>query len=99
MLMGIGGGALVSVTMFGIPLSTYIDQTRSVVSLSDFSMGVGKGLVFGIVVAAVGCLRGVQCGRSASAVGEAATSAVVSGIVAIILLDSLAAVICTVLHI
>ncbi len=99
MLMGIGGGAIVSVTMFGIPLNTYIDQTRSVVSLSDFSMGVGKGLVFGIVVAAVGCLRGMQCGRSASAVGEAATSAVVSGIVAIILLDSLAAVICTVLHI
>lgn len=98
-LMGIGGGALVSATMFDIPLPAYMNQTYSAVSLGDFGLGLFKSLIFGIVVAAVGCMRGMKCGRSASAVGDAATSAVVTSIVAIIVLDSLAAIISTVLHI
>ena len=98
-LMGIGGGALVSAMMFDIPFPAYLDQTRAAVRLSDFGLGLTKSLVFGVVVAAVGCMRGLKCGRSASAVGDAATSAVVTSIVAIIVLDSLAAIIFTVLHI
>jgi phospholipid/cholesterol/gamma-HCH transport system permease protein len=48
--------------------------------------------VFGALVALAGCLRGMQCGRSASAVGAAATSAVVTGIVWVIATDGLFAV-------
>ncbi len=96
-LMGIVGGAVVGSSMFGIPLAQYFEQTWKTVGMGDFAVGVAKSVVFGIVVAVAGCLRGMQCGRSASAVGEAATSAVVTGIVAIIILDSLAAVISTVI--
>jgi phospholipid/cholesterol/gamma-HCH transport system permease protein len=98
-LMGIAGGAIVGVGMFDLPLGEYLGQTWASVGIADFAIGVFKGAVFGIVVAVAGCLRGMQCGRSASAVGTAATSAVVTGIVAIVVLDSLAAVASTLLGI
>jgi phospholipid/cholesterol/gamma-HCH transport system permease protein len=54
------------------------------VALSDLAGGVLKASVYGVLVAVSGCLRGLQSGSSSSAVGDAATSAVVTGIVAII---------------
>ena len=51
--------------------------------------GLIKGSTFGALVAISGCLRGMQCGRSASAVGEAATSAVVTGILMIVISDTI----------
>jgi phospholipid/cholesterol/gamma-HCH transport system permease protein len=98
-MMGIVGGAIVGSSMFGIPLTQYFEQTWKSVGMGDFTIGIVKSAIFGIVVAVAGCLRGMQCGRSASAVGDAATSAVVTGIVAIIVLDSLAAIISTVVGI
>jgi phospholipid/cholesterol/gamma-HCH transport system permease protein len=50
-------------------------------------------------VAIAGCLRGMQCGRSASAVGDAATSAVVTAIVWIIVSDALLTVMLNVMGI
>ena len=52
--------------------------------LTDLFGGVFKSAVYGVLVALSGCLRGIQCGNSSSAVGDAATSAVVTGIVAIV---------------
>ncbi len=52
---------------------------------THFAVGLTKGAVYGALVAFAGCLRGMQCGRSAEAVGEAATSAVVTGICLIII--------------
>ncbi|NLW50725.1 MAG: ABC transporter permease [Candidatus Brocadiaceae bacterium] len=98
-LMGILGGAAVGWAMFGIPLAQYFEETWAAVRLTDFGIGVGKALIFGVAVAVAGCLRGLQCGRSAAAVGLAATSAVVTGIVAVIVIDSVAAVMSTVLGI
>jgi len=96
-LLGIAGGALVGSGMFDIPLAQYLSQTWSWVGISDFVVGLVKSFIFGMVIASAGCLRGMQSGRSASAVGEATTSSVVTGIVAIIVIDSLAAVITTVM--
>lgn len=97
--MGILGGILVAVGMLDIPLAQYLEQTRSAVTLMDFSIGVFKGAVFGVLVALSGCLRGMQCGRSSAAVGVAATSAVVTAIVCIITSDALMTVITNVLGI
>ena len=74
-------------------MAEFYNQLRSAVTLTDFALGVVKGGIFGVLVAIAGCLRGMQCGRSASAVGQAATSAVVTGIVFIIATDGLLAVI------
>lgn len=95
-LMGIAGAAVVSASMFGIPLAQYFEETWKAVSCTDLAVGIVKSAIFGVVVAAAGCMRGMQSGRSASAVGDAATSAVVTGIVSVVVIDSVAAVISTV---
>jgi phospholipid/cholesterol/gamma-HCH transport system permease protein len=84
-LMGILGGALVGVTLFDIGIYEYFRQTRSAIDLYDVLGGLFKGLVYGAIVAVSGCLRGMECGRSSAAVGAATTSAVVTGIVFIVI--------------
>jgi phospholipid/cholesterol/gamma-HCH transport system permease protein len=93
-LMGIVGGAMVTVSFFDVSLVEYLNRTANAVHIPDFSIGVFKCAVFGVLIALSGCMRGMQCGRSASAVGDAATSAVVTGIVFIVIADSLMTVMC-----
>ncbi|MGX2039848.1 MlaE family ABC transporter permease [Methylocaldum sp. MU1018] len=93
-LMGILGGALVTVSAFDVSLIQYYNETQKAVHLPDFGIGLVKSLVFAVLIATAGCMRGMQCGRSASAVGDAATSAVVNGIVYIVVADSLMTLIC-----
>ncbi len=98
-LLGLAGGAIVGVGMLDISMEQYIQQTISGLTVTDFLVGLVKSVIYGIIVALSGCLRGMQCGRSASAVGLAATSAVVMGIVLIIVTDGLFAVVTTILGI
>jgi phospholipid/cholesterol/gamma-HCH transport system permease protein len=98
-LMGIIGGALVSIGMLDISAVEYYNQTKASLNLTHFGVGVFKSAVFGVLVAIAGCLRGMQCGRSSSAVGDAATSAVVTGIVFIIVSDAAMTVIFTIIGI
>lgn len=93
-LMGILGGLIVSVAGFDISLTEYFNETRSSVNLTNILIGLFSSLVFGILIALAGCMRGMQCGRSASAVGDATTSAVVTGIVSIIIATAVITVIC-----
>lgn len=93
-LMGIIGGGLVSVTFFDISVSQFVRRTAESVQLADFFVGLFKCAVFGLLIALAGCMRGIQCGRSASAVGDAATSAVVTGIVFIVVGDSVITLVC-----
>lgn len=83
-LVGILGGAAVGIGMLDLPAILYFQETRAALGLDDLIGGVFKAAVYGVLVAIAGCLRGLQCGKSSSAVGEAATSAVVTGIVFII---------------
>jgi phospholipid/cholesterol/gamma-HCH transport system permease protein len=98
-LVGVLGGFLIGVTMLDIPPVTYFLQTKASITPKDFAVGLFSATVFGVLVALAGCMRGLQCGRSASAVGEAATSAVVTSIVSIVIAMALITVVCNVLHI
>jgi phospholipid/cholesterol/gamma-HCH transport system permease protein len=82
--LGMAGGAFVSTTMLHISLRTYYTETRHAITLTMIFGGIFKAAVYGIIIAVAGCLRGFQCGNSSSAVGEAATEAVVTGIVYVI---------------
>ncbi len=84
-LLGILGGMFVGVVMLDLPAALYLQQTQASTPLLFFAGGLFKATVYGVVVAVCGCLRGMQCGRSAAAVGNATTSAVVTSIVFIIL--------------
>ena len=97
-LIAIAGGFLVSTLMLHITPALYLHRTVESIQLSAFLLGVFKGGFFGVLVALTGCLRGMQCGNNAAAVGQATTSAVVTGIAWIIASDGLFAVICNVLH-
>lgn len=92
-LFAIFGGLVISVSMLDLTASTYISQTIKSLDMFEFTWGLMKSVVFAALIAWIGCLRGFQVRGGASEVGNAATSAVVSGIFLIILFDSIFAVI------
>ncbi len=96
-VMGILGGMIVGVFMLDLNPVVYLNQTKAALSLTNVWIGLIHSAVFGVIVALAGCLRGIECGRSASAVGHATTSAVVTGIVSIIIATAIITVICNVL--
>jgi phospholipid/cholesterol/gamma-HCH transport system permease protein len=97
--VGVLGGAAIGVGMLDLSWTTYFRETANAISLPDVFGGVFKSSVYGVLIALAGCLRGIQCGNSSSAVGDAATSAVVTGIVAIVVACGIFAVVFYVLGI
>jgi phospholipid/cholesterol/gamma-HCH transport system permease protein len=93
LVVSIAGGAFVAVAFLGLDVGPYLDHTRAALDLHDIASGLFKAAVFGVLVAVAGCLRGMESGRSAAAVGLAATSAVVTAIVLIILAEGILTVI------
>lgn len=91
-LFAIIGGSFVLISM-GYPIITYYNQIVSAVTYIDFLGGLLKAFVFGLAISAIGTFRGLQTKTGASAVGESTTSAVVSGIILIILIDGVFSVI------
>jgi phospholipid/cholesterol/gamma-HCH transport system permease protein len=75
-----------------IPPTAYWIETQSIVDLSDVGTGLFKALTFGLLIGLSGCLRGLQAERSAMGVGRAATSAVVTAILLIIVSNTFFAV-------
>lgn len=88
-IVGIFGGYIVADFMMGVPRSIFFTEMIRVIGVNDFLLGVTKGFVFGLLIAFAGCLRGLQCGGGAQAVGVAATRAVVLGITLIIIFNAL----------
>jgi len=93
------GGYVVSVSMLDVTSVEYFNRSVAAITIPSFLLGIFKGAFFGILVAVTGCLRGIQCGSNAAAVGQAATSAVVMGITSIIAADGIFAVLCNALNI
>ncbi len=98
-LMGIVGGMIVGVFMLDLSFAQYVHETALNMELTYFWVGLFHSFVFGILIALAGCLRGMQCGRSASEVGKATTSAVVTSIVSIVLATAIITFVCQVLGI
>jgi len=97
--IAIAGGFAVSTLMLDVTPTVYVRRTIGAVTLVSFLLGLGKGTIFGVLVALTGCHRGIQCGTNAAAVGRATTTAVVTGITAIIVSDGVFAVVCSALNI
>jgi phospholipid/cholesterol/gamma-HCH transport system permease protein len=92
-------GGLLVFRSLGFPAVTFVSRIAEMVVPGDVIGGLLKAMVFGVIVAAVGCLRGLETGKGADAVGVSTTSAVVSGIIGIALADGLFAVVFYVLDI
>ena len=91
-LIGVLGGSIVLISL-GYSLATYFRQIFSTVTYVDLLGGLFKSIVFGLLVAGIGCLRGLQTEIGASAVGESTTRAVVGGIVLIVAVDGIFSVV------
>ncbi|MEE8574216.1 MAG: ABC transporter permease [Thermodesulfobacteriota bacterium] len=98
-LMGIIGGMIVGVGILGLNPVEYYNHTSYAVGLNDLAIGVFMGAVFGVIIALSGCLRGMQCGRSASAVGVATTSSVVTSIIWCVIATAVITIVVTILGI
>ncbi len=97
--LGILGGMVVAYGLLSIPPTAYWVEMLTIVDLSDIASGVIKAATFGLIVGLSGCLRGLQAERSAAGVGRAATSAVVTALLILVVADALFAVIFNVLGI
>jgi phospholipid/cholesterol/gamma-HCH transport system permease protein len=86
--VGIVGGMLVAVALLDLSPTQFMGGLLSAVTLSDAVLGVFKGSVFGVIIGLSGCMKGLQTGSDAGAVGRSATSAVVMGITLIIVANA-----------
>ncbi len=87
------GGMVVGVLGLNLTIYTYVQQTMKAVQIFDVMSGMIKSVVFAAAIAAIGCQRGFKVRGGAQAVGNATTSAVVSAIFLIIVIDSTFAII------
>jgi phospholipid/cholesterol/gamma-HCH transport system permease protein len=90
--VGIFGGFVVAVSMLSLSPGGFMDEISTAVASSQVVFGLVKSITFGALIAIVGCRAGLRAGRSAADVGQAATKAVVTGIVGVIALDAMFAV-------
>ena len=98
-LIGIFGGLFVGVSMLGLAPGSYMRETISTLTVTNLFGGLLKATTYGILIAIAGCLRGFQCGNSSSAVGDAATQAVVMSIVMVVVACGMFAVVFNILGI
>jgi phospholipid/cholesterol/gamma-HCH transport system permease protein len=90
--LGIIGGMAVAYSTLEIPFAAYWVEMLTIVDLPDVTVGLIKSVVYGLIVGLAGCRRGLQAENNAAGVGKAATSAVVTAILFIILADAVFAV-------
>ena len=86
MLGGVGG--FVFLGRKGIPMMQYLVEVRDALTLGGFLQGLAKAAVFALLVSGIGCLSGMRTEQGPGAVGASTTRAVVAGIVAIVVADS-----------
>lgn len=96
--LAILGGILIAyLPPLNIPPTLFFTEMQTIVDLSDINTGLIKAATFGLMIGLAGCLRGLQADRSAAGVGAAATRAVVTAILLIVVFDAIYAVIFNIL--
>jgi phospholipid/cholesterol/gamma-HCH transport system permease protein len=87
-LVGILGGLWVGAATLHVTATSFFVQAQRSLSGGQFTLGLAKSLCFGAFIAIIACRVGLRADRNAAAVGHAATTAVVIGIVGVIALDA-----------
>jgi phospholipid/cholesterol/gamma-HCH transport system permease protein len=87
-LFGLIGGGVVMLSL-GFPPVTYVNEMTSAATYIDLLVGLFKSVFFAVIIAGIGCFEGLRTKTGAAAVGDSATSAVVSSIILVIVLDGI----------
>lgn len=98
-LMGILGGYVVGILMFGLNPVEYFTRTQQAVALNNLWVGIVHSFVFGLIVAISGCFKGMRCERNAAGVGKATTQAVVFAITSIVIATAIITYLCHLLKV
>jgi len=88
-MMGVLGGMVMAKSQLGVNYTDFMDRFGDAVSLSAFTVGVGKAPVFAAIIAMVGCFQGLQVSNGSDSVGNQTTVSVVQSIFLIIVADAL----------
>ena len=86
---GIAGGMVIVCSMLKVSVAEYLGRSFEVIQPVDLAQGIVKSAVFAMIVATVGCMKGMTADRDAQGVGRSATSAVVTSIFLIVVADAL----------
>ncbi|HXG52309.1 MAG TPA: MlaE family lipid ABC transporter permease subunit [candidate division Zixibacteria bacterium] len=86
---GVLGGMVVASTQLNVPFDVFLDRFKSVISLTNYLIGVGKAPVFAFIIAMIGCYQGFRVSGSAESVGRHTTISVVQAIFLVIVFDAL----------
>lgn len=81
---GVLGGFLVGVTVLDISIYSYINQTQNALVVFDIFYSLIEAVIYGMIIAAIGCQQGFEVRGGAEEVGTATTSSVVAGLFLII---------------
>ncbi len=98
-IAGVGGGLIAALTTLDITISGYLNELQLAVSMGDILSGLFKSIIFGFLVATIGCFRGLQVTGGAESVGRFTTASVVTGVFMIIFTDAIFTFIFQVLNI
>ena len=88
-ILGLLGGAVLSLSLIGISLQEYLHSVQHAVKLHTFIIGLIKAPVFALAIGVVGCLHGMKVSGSAESVGRETTASVVESIFLVLLLDAM----------
>ncbi|MGB0684134.1 MAG: MlaE family ABC transporter permease [Magnetovibrionaceae bacterium] len=95
MIMGLWAAGLYVGLDLGISMAAYVSETMDILSLDDVLHGIGKSLIFAVLIAVIGVVNGAAVSGGAEGVGKATTRAVVQSIIAIVVTDMVFAFIAT----
>jgi len=87
-LLGLVGGAIVSIAMLGINSHQYWSSAWQILAFRDVFTGLIKPVLFGFIIATVGCYYGMSARGGTQGVGRATTQAVVAASVSIVMMDA-----------
>jgi phospholipid/cholesterol/gamma-HCH transport system permease protein len=86
-LVGLVGGSAIAVLLLRLDLNQYWTTAWQVLRYTDIFMGLIKPVLFGFIIATVGCYYGLSARGGTQGVGRATTQAVVAASVLILAVD------------
>ncbi|MDR8952260.1 putative phospholipid ABC transporter permease protein MlaE [Burkholderia multivorans] len=91
-IVALTGGALAAKMVLGIDVNYFVRSLPGVVPIANLYIGLGKGVVFGMLIALVACHFGFRIKANSQSLGEGTTTSVVTSITVVILADAVFAI-------
>lgn len=87
LITGMAGGLLIATNLYDIPQSVFLNSVRNFLNLWDLTAAIIKSIVFGGLIATIGCSWGLTTTGGAKGVGQSTTTAVVTAILGIFIVN------------